>query len=402
MKRKSAPNDRPVIDKTIHIPLPENKLKLRTALVIALIVLAVASFAFGINSLVGTDAGMAEITVLSGEMNAGDDFTFYYNLGFGGADATDERREVRSLYSQAATDALEIFSSDVEAEGGGNLYYLNSRPNEDVAVDGALYSALEQLEGSGTRYHYLAPLYEQYYAMFNSASDAEAAEDDPRLNDAQAEFFSQIAAFASDSGEIALELLGDNKVRLHVSEEYMRFAEANGVTTFIDLTWMKNAFIADYIAQELIDAGYTHGALISDDGFMRCLDDETGAEYSFTFSHRDGTTITNLSTLQFSGTVSIAYLHDYPLESGNSGGYYLYSDGTLRSAFLDTADGLDRSCVPELAAYSFEDGCAGLALRLAPVFISSDLDMNELAELEKDGITVYYTQDGVLCSTAES
>lgn len=402
MKRKSAPNDRPVIDKTIHIPLPENKLKLRTALVIALIVLAVASFAFGINSLVGTDAGMAEITVLSGEMNAGDDFTFYYNLGFGGADATDERREVRSLYSQAATDALEIFSSDVEAEGGGNLYYLNSRPNEDVAVDGALYSALEQLEGSGTRYHYLAPLYEQYYAMFNSASDAEAAEYDPRLNDAQAEFFSQIAAFASDSGEIALELLGDNKVRLHVSEEYMRFAEANGVTTFIDLTWMKNAFIADYIAQELIDAGYTHGALISDDGFMRCFDDETGAEYSFTFSHRDGTTITNLSTLQFSGTVSIAYLHDYPLESGNSGGYYLYSDGTLRSAFLDTADGLDRSCVPELAAYSFEDGCAGLALRLAPVFISSDLDMNELAELEKDGITVYYTQDGVLCSTAES
>lgn len=402
MKRKSAPNDRPVIDKTIHIPLPENKLKLRTALVIALIVLAVASFAFGINSLVGTDAGMAEITVLSGEMNAGDDFTFYYNLGFGGADATDERREVRSLYSQAATDALEIFSSDVEAEGGGNLYYLNSRPNEDVAVDGALYSALEQLEGSGTRYHYLAPLYEQYYAMFNSASDAEAAEYDPRLNDAQAEFFSQIAAFASDSGEIALELLGDNKVRLNVSEEYMRFAEANGVTTFIDLTWMKNAFIADYIAQELIDAGYTHGALISDDGFMRCLDDETGAEYSFTFSHRDGTTITNLSTLQFSGTVSIAYLHDYPLESGNSGGYYLYSDGTLRSAFLDTADGLDRSCVPELAAYSFEDGCAGLALKLAPVFISSDLDMNELAELEKDGITVYYTQDGVLCSTAES
>lgn len=402
MKRKSAPNDRPVIDKTIHIPLPENKLKLRTALVIAFIVLAVASFAFGINSLVGTDAGMAEITVLSGEMNAGDDFTFYYNLGFGGADATDERREVRSLYSQAATDALEIFSSDVEAEGGGNLYSLNSRPNEDVAVDGALYSALEQLEGSGTRYHYLAPLYEQYYAMFNSASDAEAAEYDPRLNDAQAEFFSQIAAFASDSGEIALELLGDNKVRLHVSEEYMRFAEANGVTTFIDLTWMKNAFIADYIAQELIDAGYTHGALISDDGFMRCLDDETGAEYSFTFSHRDGTTITNLSTLQFSGTVSIAYLHDYPLEIGNSGGYYLYSDGTLRSAFLDTADGLDRSCVPELAAYSFEDGCAGLALRLAPVFISSDLDMNELAELEKDGITVYYTQDGVLCSTAES
>ena len=76
-----------------------------------------------------------------------------------------------------------------------------------MCIRDRLYSALEQLEGSGTRYHYLAPLYEQYYAMFNSASDAEAAEYDPRLNDAQAEFFSQIAAFASDSGEIALSLI---------------------------------------------------------------------------------------------------------------------------------------------------------------------------------------------------
>lgn len=401
MKRKSGPNDKPVVDKTIHIPLPEGRLKLRALLVAALIVLAVGSFALGINSLVSTDAGIAEITVLSGEMNAGGDFTFYYNLGFGGADATDERREVRTLYTQAATDALKIFSSDVEAEGCSNLQYLNSRPNEDVVVDAALYSALEQLEESGTRYHYLAPLYEQYYALFNSSDDAEAAEYDPRLNAAQEEFFAQTAAYASDSSSVDIVLLGDNRVRLHVSDEYLAFAEANAVTTFVDLTWMKNAFIADYIAQKLIDAGYTRGALISDDGFMRCMDSETGAEYSFAFSHRDGSTVTNLSTLQFSGTVSIAYLHDYPLESGGSGGFYMYADGTLRSAFLDTADGLDRCCVPELAAYSFDCGCAALALRLAPVFISDTLNMDALEALENSGITVYYVKDGALSSTAE-
>ena len=102
MKKRSVQNDRPTVDKVIHIPMPEDRIKLRTVLVIALIVIAVAAFAFGVNSLVSTDAGLQEITVLSGEMNAGEDFTFYYNLGYNGADATDERREVRALYTEAA------------------------------------------------------------------------------------------------------------------------------------------------------------------------------------------------------------------------------------------------------------------------------------------------------------
>ena len=162
---------------------------------------------------------------------------------------------------------------------------------------------------------------------------------------------------------------------------------------------MRNAFIADYIADTLSDAGYTRGAIISDDGFMRCLDSETGAEYSFTFSHRDGTTVTNIATLQFSGTVSIAYLHDYPLAGGDSGGYYVYDDGTVRSAYLDPADGLDRACIPELAAYSFDGGCAALALKLAPVFISDHFNLDALESLANEGITVYYTENGELCST---
>ena len=402
MKKRSVQNDRPTVDKVIHIPLPEDRIKLRTVLVIALIVIAVAAFAFGVNSLVSTDAGLQEITVLSGEMNAGEDFTFYYNLGYNGADATDERREVRALYTEAATDALELFSSDIEAEGRSNIWYINRHPNERVVVDGALYAALALLEESGTRYHYLAPLYEQYYALFNSAGDAEAAEFDPRLNPVQGEFFAEALAYINDPESVRLELLGDNTVCLRVSDEYLSFAGDNAVERYIDLTWMKNAFIADYIADALSSAGYTHGAVISDDGFMRCLDDETGTEYSFTFSHRDGTSVSNIATLQFSGTVSIAYLHDYPLESGNSGEYYVYGDGTVRSAFLDPEDGLDRSCIPELAAYSFDGGCAALALKLAPVFISDTLSVDALEALEKDGITVYYTEDGALRSTSDS
>ncbi len=400
MKKRSASNDKPVVDKVVHIQLPEGRIKLRVVLLILLIVLAVASFAFGVNSLVSTDAGLQEITVLSGEMNAGGDFTFYYNLGYGGANATDERREVRSLYTQAATDAFEIFSADVEVEDRCNIWYINQHPNEEITVDDALYDALSLLAGSGTRYLYLAPLYEQYYALFQCQDDGEAAQYDPRIDSAQGEFFSDAVEYTGDPAQVNVELLGENKVRLNVSDAYLSFAETNAVTRFIDLAWLKNAFIADYIAGELAAAGYTHGALFSSDGFMRCLDGETGAEYSLTFSHREGQTVTEMAALQFAGTVSMVYLHDYPLSNGGSGDYYVYADGTIRSPFLDPADGLDRTCVPELAAYSYELSCAEIALLLAPEYIAGSFALDGLEKLENSGVLVYYVQDGTLCCTS--
>lgn len=62
MKRNSLPNDKPAVEKTINIELPSGRLKLRLTLVIALIVLAVAAFGLGINSLIGTEPGLTEIS----------------------------------------------------------------------------------------------------------------------------------------------------------------------------------------------------------------------------------------------------------------------------------------------------------------------------------------------------
>ena len=400
MKRNSVPNDRPPVRRIINIELPEGRLGLRLALVIGLIALAVASFALGINSLVSTDAGLTEITALSGEMNAGGRFTFYYYLGCGGADAGDEKRELRGVYTEAATDALGLFCAGVETTGAGGLYWLSRRPNEELHVDAALYSALEQLEASGTRYHYLAPLYEQYYALCSSVGDEEAAQYDPRLDAAQAEYYAECAAFASDGAAVDLELLGDGKVRLRVSDEYLAFAQENGIVSFLDLGWMENAFIADYLAGTLEAAGFTRGALISEDGFMRCLDTETGSEYAFDFTHREGGEVTVLSTLRFAGRVSIACLRDYPAEGSGGEGYYMYEDGTLRSPFLDVSDGLDSCAAPELCGWSEDAGCAAIALELAPIFIADALNVEAVEALENEGITVYYAEDGALRSTA--
>lgn len=159
-----------------------------------------------------------------------------------------------------------------------------------------------------------------------------------------------------------MELLGDGKVRLRVSDEYLEFARENGISCFVDLGWLENAFIADYLAGTLEAAGFTRGALISEDGFMRCLDTETGSEYAFDFTHRE--------------------------------------DGTLRSPFLDVSDGLDSCAAPELCGWSEDAGCAAIALELAPIFIADALNVEAVEALENEGITVYYAEDGALRSTA--
>lgn len=69
-----------------------------------------------------------------------------------------------------------------------------------------------------------------------------------------------------------VELLGGNQVKLSVSDDYLAFAEKNFISDFIDFSWMKNAFITDYVADVMIDNGYTLGSLTSYDGFTRNLD----------------------------------------------------------------------------------------------------------------------------------
>ncbi len=376
---------------TERIEISEDRVKLRIVIFVVMLFIAVASFAYGINSLFSSEPGVQEVTVPSSSgLSCGDEFTFYYYLGAGEASATEEQKAIKALYSQAAVDAYQLFSTDMEFEDCRNLWYINEHVNEEIEVDPALYEAFVLLEGSGTRYHYLAPMYEMYSSLFNCEYDSEALDFDPYLNANLCEFYEDTVVFTGDPNEIELELLGNNTVRLSVSDDYLRFAAENGISRFIDLFWMKNAFIADYIAGLFLENGYTKGTLISCDGFVRCLDDAPGTEFSLTLSHRDGITVSTSETLRFTYAVSIVYLKDYPLGNGDEGSYYVWEDGTIRFPYIDPADGLCKSAIPEVAASSSALSCAELALKIAPIYISDALDETALQALAQEDITVYY------------
>ena len=81
--RRPLSQDRPTLYRHETIELSEKRIKLRVVLLILAVAAAAVSFACGINALFSTEPGVREITALTGEMNSGGEFTFYYHLGAG-------------------------------------------------------------------------------------------------------------------------------------------------------------------------------------------------------------------------------------------------------------------------------------------------------------------------------
>ena len=238
---KHARDRRPYIRPVTRIELSEQNIKLRWILIVVLLSIAVVAIVTGLMAALETEPGWQEMQVSSTEINCSQDFVLMYEFGRDGLDATAEYKNVTSLYSQLTELAWHIFTADAAA-GQNNLYYLNRHVNEAVLVPEELYGALDLLAAYGCRDPFLAPVVRQYEPVFLAANDAEAALYDPTREEEQRAYLRELAAYASDPAMIHLELLGENRVSLNVAPEYLAFAEENGIETFIDLGWMKNAF----------------------------------------------------------------------------------------------------------------------------------------------------------------
>jgi hypothetical protein len=148
---------------------------------------------------------------------------------------------------------------------------------------------------------------------------------------------------------------------------------------------MTNAFIIDYMAEELIANGYSNGYIGSYDGFNRNLDTR-GKQYSHNIYdyHNDGIYLP--AVYNYQEPTSIVVLKNYPLSEKERWHYFSYSDGTVTSTYLDPADGAPKSATDNLFAYSRNLGCAEILLRTAPLFIADELDIDGLQALTAEGI----------------
>ena len=391
-KRDKMPRVKPVQ----KIELSEKHFNLKLILVVAFLAIGVTLIIYALMQALSTDPGWQDIEVNSSkEENCSAEFVFRYYLGGSGISSSKEYKQISALYTDATVKAHQLFNSEKTFDDTHNVCYINEHVNEVIEVDAVLYQAFSLLQEYDNRCLYLAPVYADYNNMFYSSFDYEAENFDPYLNEETAKFFSEVVVYINDPTQIELELLGDNQIRLNVSESYLRYAEEMGITSFIDFFWLKNAFIIDYLADVMTENGYTLGVISSYDGYSRNLD-QRDTTYALNLFDRVGLSIYPAGVMTYSQPVSIVFLRDFAMSSLDVQHYYERENGEVRSAYIDPTDGLCKSANSNLVGYSRTAGCAETVLNLIPIYIADALDTEMLYELPQKKIEFLYCADAVI------
>ena len=377
MSRQNIGLNRPGgVEKVIKVELSGKNLRLRLILVILSIIVGVGAFIYGFMQLLSSGDGWNEITTNSqAEINCGEQFIFEYCLGQSGVSATAEAKALKMIYTEACTEAYNYFNIDesfLETKNYVNVRDINDHPNEELTVPDALYQAFSLLKESGNRLIYLGPVYSYYENIFSAPSLEDTIEFDPLKNPEIAAYYKEIADFAGSPAMIDIVLLGDNKICLKVSEEYLSYAKKEGITDFIDFNWMKNAFITDYLADTMIKNGYSYGSISSFDGFSRCLDDHADRSYQFNLYDLFKNTVYHAATLSYSGRYAISYLRSYPMNAQDRFHYLEMEDGSFRQIYLSVKDGKPSCQMDNLVSLKKDGSCAEVLLSQIPLFMEGE------------------------------
>lgn len=379
-----------------HFELSDKNRTVRWVLVIILLVVAAVALTVGLLGVLRTPDGWQTVEGNATGLNCGGEFVLQYEYGAGENSATAESKILEQLYGKTVEDAWKLFFNEAGATDLTGIYALNQRPNEEIEIDGGLYMALEQMVTSGSRALYLAPVYAEYDRVFYSDSENFARDNDPGQNEDQRAYVKTLAEFATDPQAVQLVLSANNKVMLQVSQEYLAFAEENEVKNLLDFGWLRNAFIADYIAAVLTENGFTNGYIASADGFTRNLD-QRGNEYSLNLFNRRGDGIDLAGVMEYSSPQSLVFLRSYPMSNLDAWRYYSFTDGRIVTSMIDPADGQSKAAMDNLVSYSANLGCGQLALSVMPVYVADAFSEDGLNALTEQGIySVWFSGEQIM------
>jgi len=378
-----------------RIALSDKHVGLRMIGIILLVFVAAGALWTGLRLALGTEPGWQKIEAEAEKVNVSTELVLNYDFSASGASASAHKRLLTELFTQAVEDAYRIF--DVS---GAEMFRLNAAVNETVSVDPVLYDALSMLAEHKNRHVFLAPVYTEYKRMFLSETPAEAALYDPLQNEELYAYVSQAAAFANDPDMIHLELHDDNRAGLFVAEAYLDFAAEHEITEFVDLDWLRNAFVVDHIAELLLENGYTAGYLASYDGFTRNLD-KRDVTYSVNLFDRLENEIFLPYTMDYTGPLALINLRNYPMGEQDQWHYASLENDRIATVMIDPADGKDKSSTDNLLSYSSTFGCAEQLLMAAPLYVADELNEQALWEMAESGVYAIWFEGTKLCHTEE-
>ena len=383
------------------VELSEKNVRLRVVLIAVLLAVGLGCLAFFLVRTLTEEPGWQTVEITNQNYMEAGEIILNYDLGRGELSATKEKRELQTVYGNEMMRVYRLFDALRTYDDVKNVSYVNRHPNEILTVDTTLYNAFALLAAYGDRTLYLAPIQAQYRSLFLCDTDASAGEFDPYVTEEIRTYAAEIAAFAADPSAVRVELLGQNQIRLVVSQDYLDYAAENELDSFIDFSWLANAFVIDAVADTLVSKGFTRGYLTSCDGYARYLD---GGEAGYTVPLYDkvGREIYPAAVATVTKAKALVQLRDYPFPNERAKYYYGYADGRCATCYASVEDGLYKSAFSDLNAFSESKGCAEMVLTLSSAFIADEPDETKLTAADAVGISVIWCVDREVRYTAHA
>ena len=391
-----------------HVEVSHKHMGLRLGFFIFFLILAIVGIGLGIYFAVRQESGWQLVEPRdSAKTNCSDEFNFYYYLNGKASENKTESKAVQNKYTELTVTAYQLFTPYEEIADVNNIYYINRHYNEEIEVDEVLYNAFEKVASS--RFIFGAPVQTARDSLLSNTKleDWQVAQYDPAKSDSALADCLELLSFANDENHVRIELLGNNKIVLRVSDEYRNYIVANEIDYIIDFSYWKNAFIIDYMAAELVKSGFTNGFLVSYDGYTRTLSDQNCS--LDIFSKIDGK-INQIAIAQLSGNFSSISLRSFGIGGMSDSLHYKYADGTYLHCYFDMADAMSKCSTDCLIVYSKTKKCTDMLQDVYSIWIADSFDKTALTALKANGAeyvyaedsTVHYSDDGLAIVLAEN
>ena len=239
-----------------EIVVSNKHIKLRVALTISFFVIAIVAIIIGISSIGDKDPGVYEVTP-----KIHDDYPNYGN-GFKGVfDFTEgDTKLLYKQYEEEMSKSLQmsyaLFDETKVYTSYNSISSLALHPNEEMTLSDITYSTLEdalaKTNESKNYSIYSAPIY-AYWDWLYSLDEENRELNDPKNNPISMELLNKLVGFCN-GGDIQLNLLGDNKAKLVVSQEYLNFREQENITApLVSLNVLKDAYRMELLVKAFKD-----------------------------------------------------------------------------------------------------------------------------------------------------
>lgn len=309
---------------------------------------AVFSFVYGCSNLARKEPGVYEIVPNANEdaPTYGANYSFYYYFDGSGTEINNKIKEVTDFYSEKLSLVYKQLDEENIYSSVSSIAAVNNNPNQPIQLGqkarDVLFDAYSRSQSADNYSLFAEPIYNFWYQSFSFADETIKISRDPVNNAQSKEYLDKLTSYINDKNHIDLEFLEDNKVILHVSDEYLSFAEDNGDSfLYVGLNVLKNAYILDDVTSYFESLGLNNGFVLAKNGTVVKMSGFKTKEYYPIYSFTDK--VVAIGQLDMDGPNNINNMRRFSTDASlYNSGYHFSKDGVtyFRSSVIDIHSGI--------------------------------------------------------------